>query len=104
MAVGLLPISALAKGDQAPHNSIEVPIEALYYESTSGGIAIQGIRKDWFREHCADNGKENPAYLSIHIPAQINGLPVVSIGSNAFCTNKANYDENDRYQYIHPSH
>ena len=71
MAVGLLPISALAKGDQAPHNSIEVPIEALYYESTSGGIAIQGIRKDWFREHCADNGKENPAYLSIHIPAQI---------------------------------
>lgn len=103
MAVGLLPISALANGDQVPRDNIEVPVEALYYEATSGGIAIQGIRKDWFREHCADNGKENPAYLSIRIPAQINGSPVVSIGSNAFCTNKANYDENDRYQYIHPS-
>ena len=46
MAVGLLPISALAKGDQVPRDNIEVPVEALYYEATSGGDVYK--RQDVF--------------------------------------------------------
>ena len=57
-----------------------------------------GITKQWFREHCSENNSSNPAYLKITIPGN-----ATSIGTNAFCTNKANYDSNDRYNYIHPS-
>ena len=56
-----------------------------------------GITKQWFREHCSENNSSNPAYFKITIPSN-----ATSIGTNAFCTNKANYDSNDRYNYIHP--
>ena len=73
---------------------IEVPESALYMEGTT----VMGITKQWFREYCSENNSSNPAYLKITIPSY-----ATSIGTNAFCTNKANYDSNDRYNYIHPS-
>ena len=73
---------------------IEVPESALYMEGTT----VMGITKQWFREYCSENNSSNPAYLKITIPSH-----ATSIGTNAFCTNKANYDGDDRYNYIHPS-
>ncbi len=107
MAVSMIPLYAFAEANDEKtqaQNVISVPEEALFYESTSGGVKISGIRKDWFQENCPDNSKDNLAYFSLTIPAvNSSGSKVVSIGSNAFCTNKANYDANDRYNYIHPS-
>ena len=75
-------------------STIEVPESALYMEGTT----VMDITKQWFREHCSENNSSNPAYLKITIPNN-----ATSIGTNAFCMNKANYDSDDRYNYIHPS-
>ena len=74
--------------------SLKFPESALYMEGTT----VMGITKQWFREYCSENNSSNPAYLKITIPSH-----ATSIGTNAFCTNKANYDGDDRYNYIHPS-
>ena len=85
--------SAVPQNQNDP-SIIEVPESALYMEGTT----VMGITKQWFREYCSENNSSNPAYLKITIPSN-----ATSIGTNAFCTNKANYDSNDRYNYIHPS-
>lgn len=97
MALSLVPAAIFAEpadGVDLAAEATEVPREALYYKN--GEIA--GIRKDWFRANFPDCDKESPAYLKLVIPADVS-----VIASNAFCTSNANYDTNDRYNYIHAS-
>lgn len=63
-------------GESTP---LEVPAEGLAFENGT----IYGIRKAWFQEV---NPDKNDLFLSVTIPAAIDGQPVTSIAFEAFTT------------------
>lgn len=62
----------------AENTPIKVPAEKLTFDKTNG--VITGIDEDWLAAN-----KDQP--LSVTIPAEIDGTPVTSIGSQAFLWN-----------------
>lgn len=63
-------------GESTP---LEVPAEGLAFENGT----IYGIRKSWFQEV---NPDKNDLFLSVTIPAAIDGQPVTNIAFEAFTT------------------
>ncbi|PWL51022.1 MAG: hypothetical protein DBY40_00405 [Clostridiales bacterium] len=63
-------------GESTP---LEVPAEGLAFENGT----IYGIRKAWFQEV---NPDKNDLFLSVTIPAAIDGQPVTNIAFEAFTT------------------
>lgn len=61
-------------GESTP---LEVPAEGLAFENGT----IYGIRKSWFQEV---NPDKNDLFLSVTIPAAIDGQPVTNIAFEAF--------------------